>query len=173
MLEWIHEEAVSISSHIVSIICRIDSTYLDTFFREERALVGISRFLPGSEPFLSTTREQLLTLGLNTVPTLLFGLLAMVAFAAYFFSLSTQLHKKNTIIFAVLFQLIVFFSYPVLSTDIFSYIFSDRVFTEYGQNIWKVIPNTFSEDPYWLLSDWKDETKVYGAVNQVLYLPAA
>jgi hypothetical protein len=143
------------------------------FFREERALVGISRFLPGSEPFLSTTREQLLTLGLNTVPTLLFGLLAMVAFAAYFFSLSTQLHKKNTIIFAVLFQLIVFFSYPVLSTDIFSYIFSDRVFTEYGQNIWKVIPNTFSEDPYWLLSDWKDQTKVYGAVNQVIYLPAA
>lgn len=143
------------------------------FFREERALVAIGNFMPMLRPFLSSSRESLLHLGLNTVPTLLFGIVALLSFAAYFFSLQKSLDKKSTIIFALLFQVIVFFSYPVLSTDIFSYIFSDRVFTEYGQNVWKVTPNQYSDDPYELLADWKDQTKVYGAVNQIIYLPAS
>ena len=65
------------------------------------------------------------------------------------------------------------FSYPILSTDIFSYIYSDRVLVEYGQNPWLVKPGVFPDDPFGLLADWTEQTKVYGLVNQIIYLPAA
>lgn len=143
------------------------------FFREERVLTALVTFMPAWQPVLLDIRQYLLSVGLNTVPTLLFGVLAVTACAAYLFSLKEEHTRNFTIMYALIFQAVVFFSYPVLSTDIFSYIFSDRVFTEYGQNIWKVTPDTFPDDPYWLLSDWKDQTKVYGMVNQVLYLPAS
>jgi uncharacterized membrane protein len=74
---------------------------------------------------------------------------------------------------AVIFQLIMLASYPILSTDIFSYMFADRVQTEYGRNVWKVTPDTFPNDSFEKLADWKEVTKVTGAINQPIYTPAA
>jgi len=141
-------------------------------YRDERALAGILAFYPTLGPFLFPVREFLLGFGLNVVPTFLFAALAVVAFSSYFLSLQNPIKLSTSIIWAILFQIIVFASYPILSTDIFSYIFSDRVFTEYGQNVWKVVPSAYSQDPFEKLADWKDQTKVYGAVNQLIYLPA-
>lgn len=141
-------------------------------FRDERALSGIQDFYPQLSN-LFAIRTRLLGLGLNVIPTFLFAGLALLSFGAYFLSLKAKFTVWQSLIWAIIFQVIVFFSYPILSTDIFSYIFSDRVFSEYGQNIWKVVPLTYASDQFEQLADWKDQTKVYGALNQILYLPGA
>lgn len=142
-------------------------------FRDVRALIGIGNLYPDLKTPLFEIQNLLLRYGLNTLPTLFFGILAIISFGAYLASLRTKINLRKTVLYAVIFQAIIFFSYPILSTDIFSYMFSDRVFTEYGQNIWKVSPDTFRDDPYEIFSDWRDQTKVYGAVNQIIYLPAS
>ena len=142
-------------------------------FRDERALAGIGSFYPEWGSRLVEIREWLLARSLNVLPTLIFGLTGILAFAAYWFSLHVNISRRTSIIFAVAFPLIVFFSYPILSTDIFSYIYSDRVLVEYGQNPWLVKPGVFPDDPFGLLADWTEQTKVYGLVNQIIYLPAA
>lgn len=141
-------------------------------FRDERALSAIESFYPFLDGGLLQIRQVLLKYGLNVVPTIAFAVTGIWAFIAYFAALKVKFSKKSSILLAVIFQTIVFFSYPVLSTDIFSYVFSHRVFTEYGQNTWKVAPDRFSSDPFEQLADWKENTSVYGAVNQITYLPA-
>lgn len=142
-------------------------------FRDPRALIGTENFYSSVHGKLMPWYFWLLERSINLIPTLLFTLVAVLSFVAYFFSLRSSIGKETTIKFALAFQLIAFLAYPILSTDIFSYIFSDRVFTEYGQNIWKVTPDTYPEDKFFIFADWKDQTKVYGALNQIVYLPAA
>jgi len=69
----------------------------------------------------------------------------------------------------VLFLVITFISYPILSTDIFSYIFSERVATVHHENIWQVKPSTFPDDQFAVLADWKDTTNIYGGMHFILY----
>lgn len=142
-------------------------------FRDERALQAIGSFYPHLHIGVFVFRAQLLEYGLNVFPTLIFGMLAATACTAYFLSLRSAFSLRASVILAIIFQCIVFFSYPVLSTDIFSYIFSDRVNTVYNHNVWQVPPATFAQDPFEQLADWKDQTSVYGAVNQLVYVPAA
>ena len=138
-------------------------------FRDIRALKGISSFYTFLQPTLFSTREYLLHHGLNSVVTVLFLLIALVAIGAYLYSLKLQISIRKTIIFAVIFQVIMFFSYPVLSTDIFSYLSTQRVATEYNQNIWKVKPASFPDDKFGKLADWKDTTSIYGGTHFSLY----
>lgn len=142
-------------------------------FRDERALPVYQALYPAFGVSLSSTRSWLLSSGLNVLPTLAFAGVAVIAFAAYLWSLKSSFSVRTVVKAAVAFQLLAFLSYPVLSTDIFSYMFSDRVQTKYGENVWTVTPNTFADDTFAGLADWKDQTKVYGAVNQIVYLPAA
>lgn len=135
------------------------------FFRDERALVVFNN------PVLWEIRDRLLILKLNTVPTLIFALILAGLFYFYFRQ-KEELNKKKIIFFAVMFQIIVFFSYPVLSTDIFSYILSDRIAVVYHQNVWQTRPDRFKTDPYFRLSDWTDQTRIYGGVNQIFYSAA-
>ena len=140
------------------------------FFRDQRAIAVISsRFYPQAAGFLLVARTFLVHHWLNTVPTLLFVLFVMAAFLFYFRLLRSNLSAKRVVLLAVLFQAIVFFSYPVLSTDVFSYILSDRIAVVYRQNVWTVPPSRFGNDPYFGLSDWTNQTRIYGGVNQFVY----
>jgi len=141
--------------------------------RDERAIPIYESLYPALSDSLTTTRVALLPYGLNILPTLAFAVMALVAFLAYIWSLRTSFSVQTVVKAAVTFQLLAFLSYPILSSDIFSYMSADRVYTEYGQNAWIVTPDTFPEDRFAPLADWKDQTKVYGAVNQIVYLPAA
>lgn len=142
-------------------------------FRDKRALEGMGDFYPQLHSWLFTTRELLLQNNLNTIPTFLFGFIAAVAILAYLRSLALKISLKKTILFGLTFQFIAFFSYPILSTDIFSYMLSERVATVHNENIWKVIPANFPDDPYFPLADWKETTSVYGGVHYLAYyLPA-
>lgn len=139
-------------------------------FRDPRALIGISNFYPGIKDFLFSAQILLSQYGLNTIPTIAFAFTAIAALIAYVLSLTQKISLKNTILFACIFQAITFFSFPILSTDIFSYIFSERVSTVHHENIWQVKPAVFPDDQFGVLADWKDTTSVYGGVHYLLYL---
>lgn len=141
-------------------------------FRDERALQGFEAVYPFLSGNLTSFRAVLLQYSLNVVPTILFLILGIFSFWAYFQSLKKNYSINTVIKYALIFQLVVFFSYPILSTDIFSYVFSNRVATEYHQNKWLVSPDHFSNDTFEQFADWKQKTNIYGYVNHLLYLPA-
>jgi alpha-1,6-mannosyltransferase len=139
------------------------------FFRDGRALIAISHFYPAISSKLYGIQIFLSHHNLNTVPTILFLIFAVCAFFIYFLSIKQNINLRITVIFSLLFGLVIFFSYPVLSTDIFSYIFSDRIATVYHQNVWTVLPITHNSDPFAIMADWKNTTSIYGAVNHLIY----
>ena len=138
-----------------------------------KAVDGIAHFYPDAERFLFETRTFLLNYNLNTVPTVLFGLIFLFAFLAYFIGLKINLPVKKTIAIAILLQVISFFAFPIIESDIFSYMSSDRVTTVYNQNVWKVAPSSLPFDKFSELADWKEFTRVYGWTNQFIYNIAA
>jgi len=176
-MKWLHSVIATAQTKLIPILglCFVGFVLLSwvLLFRDERALPVYEALYPALGGSLSATRTWLLSYGLNVLPTLAFAATAVVAFIAYLWSLRNSFSVQKVVKAAVAFQLIAFLSYPILSTDIFSYMFADRVQTEYGQNVWEVTPDTFPEDSFASLADWKDQTKVYGAVNQIVYLPAA
>ena len=139
-------------------------------FRDKRALTGISHFYPALSNFIFSSQQYLLHHGLNTIPTFIFALASVIAFYFYLKSLTVSISLKKTILYALLFQFILFLSYPILSTDIFSYIFSERVATVHHANIWHVKPDMFPSDPFSKIADWENTTNIYGGVHYVLYL---
>lgn len=141
-------------------------------FRDERALTAIGNFYPFLAERLWQMRFLLLKYGLNILPTLIFAGTGVIAFVAYFLSLKTNFSLKKSVVITLVFQAIIFASYPVLSTDIFAYIMYNRVSAVHGANPWLVSPNHFSSDPFGQLADWQEHPSVYGAVNQIIYLPA-
>lgn len=142
-------------------------------FRDKRALEGIALFYPELSTFLFTTRDFLLQNNLNTIPTFLFGLISLIAILCYLLSLRAKISLKTTILFASVFACITFLSYPILSTDIFSYMFSERVATVHNENVWKVAPANFPNDSFYKISDWKETTSVYGGIHFIsYYLPS-
>ncbi|MBI4099503.1 DUF2029 domain-containing protein [Candidatus Microgenomates bacterium] len=135
-----------------------------------------TKFYPQQAILIEQIRSLLSNFKLNTVPTFLFLLFVFVAFVVYFRSLKQTFSPAKIIFFSVVFQIIVFFSYPILSTDVLSYILSDRIAVVYRQNVWTTKPNLFPTDPYFFLvypvyvaSDWTNQTRIYGPVNQVVY----
>ncbi len=159
----------------ILVFCFLIFTFLSwiLLFRDPRALIGISNLYPFLKTFLFSTQEYLSNYGLNSWPTILFALTAFFAIVSYVISLTIKISFKRTIIFAIVFQAITLLSFPILSTDIFSYIFSERVSTVHNENIWKVKPAAFPDDQFGVLADWKDTTSVYGGLHYLLYLPPA
>ncbi len=140
------------------------------FFRDERAISVITtNFYPNLYYPLYAIRSTLLSWHLNTIPTLLFAGFLVLTFWIYFKELRTKVTVKSALFLGILFQAIVFFSYPVLSTDVLSYILSDRIATVYHQNVWATRPDNFKTDPFFGLADWTDQTRIYGGVNQIFY----
>ena len=139
------------------------------FYQDTRALLAISNFFPYLRTSLFATQTTLMHYKLNTVPTLLFTIFGVGSFYFYFQSLKQTISLRKTIIYSLLFGFVIFLSYPTLSSDIFSYIFSDRIATVYHQNVWLVAPITHNSDPFAIMADWKNTTNVYGEVNHLLY----
>lgn len=165
-------DKISLMVPWILMVCFIGYSVLSwvLLFRDKRALEGIALFYPELNDWLFFTRDFLLQNNLNTIPTLLFGIISVISIYFYLRSFLIKISLRKTIIFAAIFQVITFLSYPVLSTDIFSYMFSERVATVHNENVWKVIPATFPQDPFFKISDWKETTSVYGAVHFFSYV---
>jgi hypothetical protein len=146
-------------------------------FRDAWTLeVLATKFYPQWSSLIWVVRDFLAPLKLNTVPTILFAIFVLISFTAYFLAWKKTYSPKKIILLSVIFQIIVFFSYPILSTDVLNYILSDRVAVKYGQNVWTTPPKNFNFDPYYYLvypvypkGDWNNQTRIYGPVNQIIY----
>lgn len=138
--------------------------------RDPRAVIGIGNLYPALKELLFVWQIQAAGYGINSLPTILFAGASLAALICYVVSLKQKITLQKTIIFAVVFQAIAFLSFPILSTDIFSYIMSHRVATVHGENIWHVQPLAFPDDQFAVMADWKDTTSVYGAMHYLLYL---
>ncbi len=139
-------------------------------FRDPRAIIGIGNLYPELKEPLFATQTLLAGYGLNSIPTILFAVVSTVAIILYIVALRTKFTLKQVILFAAIFQVITFVSFPILSTDIFSYIFSERVATVHNENIWHTKPAAFPDDQFGVLADWKDTTSVYGGMHFLLYI---
>lgn len=155
----------------ILIFCVISFVVLSwiLLLRDIRAIKVFGLFSPVFGNLLQTFRNFLLHKGLNIIPTFLFVLVSLITFYYYFKSLKENISARKTIFFALVFQSIVFFSYPILSTDIFSYIMTSRVSVAHNSNIWKVPPDHFPADPFLRLSDWKTVPGIYGYADQFFY----
>ncbi|MBI3558886.1 hypothetical protein HY085_00660 [Candidatus Gottesmanbacteria bacterium] len=124
-------------------------------FRQEQTLEVIGKFYPQLSAILWEIRTAFLHLGLNSLVTVIFGIIICLAFWAYWRLTQLKIPLKRAILLVILAQIIVFFSYPVLSTDIFDYILTNRVAVVYQKNIWVVPPAAFPKDPFYSLANWK------------------
>lgn len=57
---------------------------------------------------------------------------------------------------------ILLFSYPFASTDLFNYIFDAKILTHYHMNPYQHVPNEFSADPWLRFMRWTHRTYPYG-----------
>lgn len=137
--------------------------------RDGRAMYAIADFYPFLKPLISSLEPNTVKYGINSVPTILFAFVTIVAFGIYVFALQSKITIKKIVFYSILFQAIMLLSYPSLATDIFSYIMSDRVTTVYHQNVWLTKPQEFSYDQFSRLADWQYQPRVYGEVNQFFY----
>jgi len=159
------------SSGILLGICFLIYLFLSwvLFYQDTRALLAISNFFPHLRTSLFATQTLLTHFKINTVPTLIFVIFTIGAFFFYIQSFKQNISVKKTIVYSLLFGFVLFLSYPGLSSDIFSYILSDRIATVYHQNVWQIAPLTHNNDPFAIMADWKNTTRVYGGVNQLIY----
>ncbi len=137
-----------------------------------------TKFYPQWSGVIYSLENFLQIFKLNTVPTVAFILIIIGLFYFYFKVIKQALSVKFVIIGAICFQSIAFFSYPILSTDVLSYILSDRIAVVYNENVWTTKPNKFVNDPYFYLvypiykdADWTNMTRIYGGINQAIYSP--
>lgn len=146
-------------------------------FRDRWTLeVLATKFYPQFADFIWKIQLFLEPFKINTIPTVLFAGFILVSFAAYFLAWQKNYSFRAIVAYGIIFQIIVFFSYPILSTDVLNYILSDRVAVKYGKNVWTTPPKNFNFDPYYYLvypvypdGDWNNHTRIYGPVNQAIY----
>lgn len=138
-------------------------------FRQELTLAVIGNFYPRVGNNLFAAREILLKFGLNSWLTLTLFLIIIFLFYIYWKLLVSKVSTKTGIFLIVGTQLLVFFSYPFLSTDIFDYVLTGRLGVVYHQNIWATTPAAFPNDPFYQLGSWQHQLSPYGATNQFFY----
>ena len=62
---------------------------------------------------------------------------------------------------------------PVLSKDIYKYVFDGRILAIYGQNPFVQVPAEFPRDPFYNLIDWKTTVNAHGPIWRVAEAGAA
>lgn len=153
---------------LVAISCFVPLSWV-VFFRDQWAISIFAKNYPIISPFLSSTRTFLLNNFLNTLPTAIFLGLAILTFWLYIRAVQSKIPLKTAIIFSLVFQAVMVFSYPVLSVDVLSYINSDRLAVVHHQNVWTTPPDKFPEDKFYPLALDTKFVRIYGPTNQLIY----
>lgn len=95
-------------------------------------------------------------------------LIIFVLYALYFLFLFLAKQKKvtskNIIILGAISSVILFFSHPALSHDIFNYIMSAKIVTFYHENPWMVMPIEFIKEPMLNFLHAGNKIVLYGPV---------
>lgn len=102
----------------------------------------------------------------------IFALLLTVSFGLHLLAL----RKKKTALdpwrLAVIIGGVLTVSYPLLSHDVFNYLFSAKVLTYYHSNPWIHAPMDFPGDPWLRFMHWTHAPYPYGPTFLVFLLPA-
>jgi len=88
-------------------------------------------------------------------------ILVVLAFVFYYIFISNY-KKYNPISIALLIGVILLFSYPFLSHDLFNYLFDAKIFTFYHQNPYLHKGLDFPNDPWTRFMHWTDRNYPYG-----------
>lgn len=99
--------------------------------------------------------------------------LIIAMFICYFVSL-THHNSQDRVFpwrFVAVLALIFTVSYPLLSSDVFKYLFSARMVVDYGANPHVLPPNTFPDDTWIRFMRWVHTPSPYGPVMTALAIP--
>jgi hypothetical protein len=142
--------------------------------RDEWALKTIAAFYSDVGQFLFTARELALKYYLNTIPSLIYAAIIVLAFFFYWRLINGKWMKtqsfKNVILLSIALKLTLLVSYPILSTDVFDYILDSRIAYVYQQNPWTTASINFKSDPFINLGSWQRISSVYGPTHHFLTL---
>ncbi len=73
--------------------------------------------------------------------------------------------------FAALFAVTLLLMYPIAATDVFEYVFHNRILVRYGQNPLAVPPIAFKGDPFLKMVNWAAHPSPYGPLWVLLTVP--
>lgn len=142
--------------------------YLFVFSVYSYCLIDLNLTLINS-PLWDKFRDWIIQLGYfhRDISWELYLLLIIVGFI--FNILFIKKYKKyNPIIIAILSGVILLFSYPFLSHDLFNYLFDAKIFTYYHQNPYLKMALNFPNDSWTRFMHWTDRTYPYGPTFIVL-----
>lgn len=141
------------------------------FLREELELAVIKLIYPQFSGSLTVLREFFLSHGLNSYLNALFAVFVIMIFLFYFLAIRNTPRLKIVIVFAVLFQLVTFISYPIFSSDIYDYVLNSKVTVEYHKNVWITPPIAVvkTDDIFLTFGRWKDLPSPYGLTHHLVY----
>lgn len=88
-----------------------------------------------------------------------------------FLTISNRLNLKQIIVFLFFTVIILIFSYPAFSHDLFNYLFDARIFTKYGLNPYEYKALDFPLDPWIRFMHWTHRQYPYGPVWLLISLP--
>lgn len=92
----------------------------------------------------------------------------------YFKAIKSAVFEKidilSVVILSLIFHLIVVFIWPLLSTDVYSYISLSRIISHYHENPYLVPYSEFPQDPFFtqLTTMWSDHRAYYGPVFMII-----
>lgn len=130
-----------------------------------------------SNAIYQSFQKQLIYLGYFSRPlsTTIYLVILFLLLASYFLLLLLVIHRKlilsNIVWLIALSIIILFFSYPAFSHDIFNYMFDARIITKYGLSPYFYKALDFPSDTWTRFMHWTHRTYPYGPVWLLLTLP--
>jgi hypothetical protein len=84
---------------------------------------------------------------------------------------ASQAHSRTIIVVSVACSLILLWSYPLFSQDVFDYLFQTREWVAYGANPYTNIPDNFRADALFRYVSWTQAPSAYGPLWLFLTAP--
>ncbi len=107
--------------------------------------------------------------------TYIFLVILVGMFSSYFLFLKNAktIFRERSLVWKLIFAtaILLFFSFPAFSNDIFNYIFDAKIFTFYGKNPYQYKALDFPNDPMLSFMHWTHRTYPYGPVWLLLSIP--
>lgn len=116
-----------------------------------------------NHPIWNKFRDWIIQLGYfhRDISWVIYLALIMVGFGFYFIYVKNY-KKYNPLSIALLAGIILLFSYPFLSHDLFNYLFDAKIATYYHQNPYLMKALDFPNDPWLRFMHWTHRTYPYG-----------
>lgn len=103
----------------------------------------------------------------------IFLILTMILFGFHWYITFKAPKKFNPVYLAIMIGSILVFSYPLISHDLFNYMFDAKILTEYGQNPYLHRALDYPNDTWLRFMHWTHRTYPYGPVFLMLTLVPA